>query len=569
MPRSWWFKVLGTVFFTILCLLYLVPSFVSSDRLPKWAHYIVPKQELKLGLDLQGGLHIVMGIDPERVVQENTAVFAQDLAEELKSKFPSVEVKKIEKSSDIEVIHPASQDVKELRKLVRKRYAFEFGEQKETSFVLHLSSQERSFYIKRAVEQSIEAIRNRIDEFGVAEPSIVAEGSDRIVIQLPGVQDPARAKELIGRTAKLEFKLVDASEPPLPIEAWIEQVEKEKGLKFDSEKGEKFSDYLAQVREALKDKIPKERELAFEKQVDPQTQKARWIPYLLEQKAQVTGDHVRDARVVTNPRTNLYDVSLKFTAQGAKPFAKLTSDNVNRRLAIVLDGMVHSAPRIDEPILNGEASITFGARDDLNQLLKEVQDTALVLRAGALPTTIELLEERTVGPSLGADSIAAGKKSLLLGLLLVVLMMVVYYKVAGVVANVALVLNLVFLLALLAMFGATLTMPGIAGIVLTLGMAVDANVLIFERIREEIRSGKSAKVSIQAGFEKAWSSILDANLTTMIAALALLSEGTGPVKGFAVTLTIGICTSVFSAVFISKLFYDFFILKLKIEKVSI
>jgi len=569
-PRSWWMKVSSVFIFVLLCILYLTPSWMNVETLPAWMQYVVPKQALKLGLDLQGGLHIVMGIEPEKVLQENLDVILEDLKEDLKKIGPSITFTRSKEEESIRVKFENREQAKEITKQVKNRYpVFDIHSEDAHELTLSFSTQERKFRIQRAVEQSIEAIRNRIDEFGVSEPSIIAEGRDRIIVQLPGVQDPERAKELIGRTAKLEFKLVDETMPQGQIAELVQKAEKEKGISYQAGSGQKFSDYLNRIREAVAKETPKDAELAFEKQVNDQTGVITWLPYFLQKKAAVTGDHVRDARVFPDPQTNEYKVLLKFNAQGTKPFAKVTKENVGRRLAIVLDHLVHSAPVIQSEIPSGEATITLGAYDNPQALFKEAQDTALVLRAGALPTTIELLEERTVGPSLGADSIRHGKKALLIGLAFVVVFMMVYYKGSGVIANLALVLNLIFILALLAMLGATLTLPGIAGIVLTMGMAVDANVLIFERIREEIRAGKSAKAAIQSGFEKAWSTIFDANTTTIIAALALLAEGTGPIKGFAVTLAIGIVSSVFTAVYVSRLCYDFILTKFEITKVSI
>ncbi|MBI3017589.1 MAG: protein translocase subunit SecD, partial [Deltaproteobacteria bacterium] len=519
MNRTWWLKVSFVIFLVLLSLLGLTSSFWNVNSLPSWVQIFIPKQKLQLGLDLQGGLHIVMGIDPQKVLNEGADLLAEDLREDLKKLGPAIQVSREKESSDIKVQFAATDDVKKIRKAIRDRYGlFEFVKQTPTELFLGFQTQEKNYRIKRAVDQSIEAIRNRIDELGVSEPSIQSEGTDRIVVQLPGVQDPERAKEIIGRTAKLEFKLVNETKSQKEIDEWMHYVDT-KNIKYVPGPAQKFSTYLKDVNEALKDKVPSDSELAFERKVDPQTKKVEWLPYLIKKKADVTGNHVRDARVFPDPQTNEYKVLLKFNAQGTKPFAKITEENVGHRLAIVLDGIIHSAPVIQSKIPNGEATITFGVMEDPQQLFKEAQDTALVLRAGALPTTIELLEERTVGPSLGADSIQNGKNAILIGTLAVALFMILYYKLSGVIATLALLLNMPFILAIMAMFGATLTLPGLAGIVLTVGMAVDANVLIFERIREEIRLHKSPKSSIEMGFEKAWSTIFDANATTLIAAL--------------------------------------------------
>lgn len=573
MGRTWWVKVAFVLLLIVLSVVYVVPSFwpgaVTDQKIPSWGRFFIPKNRVHMGLDLQGGLHIVMGIDPKKVLTEYADFSLEEMKEGLlKSISPAVDISREANSTNILVKYSPSDDVKKVRKEVRKYSFFEIVDQGENQLTLGFSRQEANFLLKRAVEQSIEAIRNRIDEFGVSEPSIQSEGIDRLIVQLPGVQDPERAKELIGRTAKLEFKVVDDSKSLLEVSSIVAKIEDQKKIKFISGKGQ-FSDYVSAINQGALGQIPVDSEIAFEKKVEPQTGKFSWLPYLLKKKVDVTGDFVRDARMNQDPQTNEYIVELTFSAQGGKRFAELTEKNVKKQLAIVLDGMVHSAPVINEKIPSGRARITFGRSDDPAALLKEAQDTALVLRAGALPTTIELLEERTVGPSLGADSIAKGKKASVIGLILVILFMVAYYRLSGVIANTALLLNILFMMAVLAIFDATLTLPGIAGIALTIGMAVDANVLIFERIREELRLNKSPRAAIEAGFSKAWGTIFDSNLTTLIAALALLSEGTGPVKGFAVTLSIGICCSMFTAVFVARVIFEFLLAKVNPAKVSI
>ncbi len=573
MGRTWWVKVAFVLLLIVLSVVYVVPSFwpsaVTDQKIPSWGRFFIPKNRVHMGLDLQGGLHIVMGIDPKKVLTEYADFSLEEMKEDLsKSISPAIDVSREPNSTNILVKYSPSDDVKKIRKEVRKYAFFEIIDQGENQLTLGFSRQEANFLLKRAVDQSIEAIRNRIDEFGVSEPSIQSEGTDRLIVQLPGVQDPERAKELIGRTAKLEFKVVDDSKSPLEVSSIVAKVEDQKKIKFISGKG-KFSDYTLAINQGALGQIPVDSEIAFEKKVEPQTQNVSWFPYLLKKKVDVTGDFVRDARVNQDPQTNEYIVELTFSAQGGRRFAELTEKNVKKQLAIVLDGIVHSAPVINEKIPSGRARITFGRSDDPAALLKEAQDTALVLRAGALPTTIELLEERTVGPSLGADSIAKGKKASVIGLILVIVFMVAYYRLSGVVANTALLLNILFMMAVLAIFDATLTLPGIAGIALTIGMAVDANVLIFERIREELRLNKSSRAAIEAGFSKAWGTIFDSNLTTLIAALALLSEGTGPVKGFAVTLSIGICCSMFTAVFVARIIFEFLLAKVNPARVSI
>jgi preprotein translocase subunit SecD len=375
-----------------------------------------------------------------------------------------------------------------------------------------------------ALDQSLETIRNRIDQFGVSEPTVQRQGSQEILVQLPGIQDPARAKELIGKTARLEFKLV---------------AEGDKATGGDGT-------MVLQGQE-----------------VEPLSGQVHKVPYTLEKKTLMTGDLVADARV--RPPTNVEGpyVELVLNDRGARLFEKITGENVGRRLAIILDNTVYSAPVIREKIGGGRASIT-GSFD-----IKEARDLAIVLRAGALPAPVTIAEERTVGPSLGKDSINQGILSFVVGGSLVIVFMAVYYKMAGVLADLAVVLNILYLLAALAAFEATLTLPGIAGIVLTMGMAVDANVLISERMREEVRLGKSPRAAVEAGYERALPAILDSNITTFLSGLILFQFGSGPVKGFAVTLCIGIVSSVFTAVVGTRVVYDYLLARRRLVALSV
>jgi preprotein translocase subunit SecD len=371
-----------------------------------------------------------------------------------------------------------------------------------------------------ALDQSLETLRNRIDQFGVAEPTVQRQGSQDILIQLPGIQDPARAKALIGKTAVLEFKLVAEGNGGDTVELQGQEIE-------------------------------------------PLSGQVRKVPYRLEKKTLMSGDVVADARV--RPASDIEGpyVELVLNDRGARLFERITGENVNRRLAIILDDTVYSAPTIRERIGGGRASIT-GSFD-----IKEARDLAIVLRAGALPAPVSIAEERTVGPSLGKDSIDQGIRSFIVGGAFVILFMMVYYKLAGVLADVAVVLNIFFLLAALSAFEATLTLPGIAGIVLTVGMAVDANVLINERMREELRLGKSPRAVVEAGYERALPAILDSNITTFLSGLILFQFGSGPVKGFAVTLCIGIISTVFTTVFCTRVVYDYFIAQRRLTTLSV
>ncbi len=450
--------------------------------------------------------------------------------------------------------------------------------------------------VDEAVSRALEVIRNRIDQWGVFEPSIQRIGRDRILVQLPGIMDVERARSLIGRTAQLEFKLVA---DPTVVNDVLKKIDNtlvklsppadtlsspEDSLKVlhpftsllnASPEGNRIvvlEDNWAKVdsilaMEEIKKVIPRDYEFLWGKTVEYQGTKYRPL-YLLKKKAEITGAFVKSARHSigsgTNPATaNKPIVQLSFDRKGAARFARITGENVGKPLAIVLDGIVQSAPIIQERISGGNAQITGLSSMD------EAKELAIVLRAGALPAPLKILEERSVGPLLGHDSVRRGMIALIAGFIAVIVFMIVYYRFAGVIADVALLLNLLFIVALLVGFHATLTLPGMAGLILTVGMAVDANVLIFERIREELRAGKSMKVAVDQGYSRAFITILDANLTTLIAAFVLLRFGTGPIKGFAVVLSIGIVVSFFTAIFVTKIIFDYLLGVRKLAHVSI
>jgi preprotein translocase subunit SecD len=397
--------------------------------------------------------------------------------------------------------------------------------------VYQLRDDEYEYIQENAIQQALEVIRNRINELGLSEPTIQAQGNRRILIQLPGVKDIKRAMDLIGKTARLEFKLVNESMSPAT---------------------------------ALKQGIPPGSEILYENVVDKKTGKViEKTPHLIQKRVLLTGDMLTAAEVRYDQDYNEPYVAITFNSLGASAFFDLTSKNVKKRLAIILDDHVYSAPVIQEAIAGGRAQVTGSFTTN------EAKDLAIALRAGALPAPVTMLENRTVGPSLGRDSVEAGVNSIIIGMVAVVLFILIYYRLSGVIAVGALVLNLIILLGALAYFGASLTLPGIAGIILTVGMAIDANVLVFERIREEIRVGKTVRAAIDAGFGKAFRTIVDANVTTFIAAIVLFQFGTGPIKGFAITLCIGIAASMFTAVFVSRATFDTFMSRKKIERLSI
>jgi len=438
---------------------------------------------------------------------------------------------------------------------------------------------------KDAVERAREIINNRIDQFGVAEPLIQIEGQDRIAVQLPGLTDPERAKELIGKTALLEFKLVRSADEQRTLyqrlDSWLAARGGHSGdstlaktpltgLMIDNGFFRKEDVPSAQkllATAGIDSLIPLDTELLWGGEDEARAGMTGRAIYVLKRQPELTGGSVASAEAAVgldNTNPGAWGVSMKMTPKGRADFARVTGNNVGRQLAIILDGVVQSAPFIRDRIPSGDASITGGSFD-----VNTAKDLAIVLRAGALPAPVKTLEERTVGPSLGADSIQQGLTAGIIGTVMVVAFMAIYYQLSGLVAIAALALNLLYLVAAMAYFGATLTLPGIAGIVLTVGMAVDTNVLIFERVREELRHGRSIHESVRLGYDRAFRTIFDAHSTTLISALFLFQFGTGPIKGFAVTLSIGLLANLFTAVVFTRMIYDFWLGRGKVERLSI
>jgi preprotein translocase subunit SecD len=521
----------------IASLVYLYPPPGVRELLyPQRGAPAVPgilPRTLNLGLDLQGGIHLVLGVDLDKALEAQVERAATNVRAALDKK--GIAAAKIERRGSTElVVTLASPQTWSAAQTVFAEVAqFEVKEADQAAgrAVLALRPREASTLRELAVRQALETIRNRIDQFGVAEPSIQQQGDNRILVQLPGVQDPDRAKALIGKTALLEFKLV--------VEG-------------------------ADIDRAVAQGAPEGQEVLNQRRIDKQTRQETRVPFVVDKKTRLTGADLATARVSIDQNTSEPYVSVELNAAGAKAFAELTEANVGRRLAIVLDGNIHSAPVIRERIPSGQAQITGGFTSE------EATDLAIVLRAGALPAPVQVLEERTVGPSLGRDSIRQGVVAILASTALVALFMLVYYRLSGLIANVALGLNLLILLAVMAAFSATLTLPGIAGIALTVGMAVDTNILIFERIREELRSGKTVRVAIGAGFSRAFKTVVDTHVTVLVSGLILFQFGTGPVKGFAVSLMIGIAASLFTAVFFTRLLFDLVYMgSRRVESISI
>ncbi len=494
----------------------------TTERLPDW----LPHQQVNLGLDLQGGSHLLLEVKVSSVVRERLESIVDAIRVVLRKN-------KI-RYTGLRARNDAATFLVRDRDKLEKAQKLAVGADKNLEIVaednrvtVNFSEQALRAIKSSAVSQSIEIVRRRIDETGTREPTIQRQGQDRILVQVPGLDNPERLKRLLGKTAKMSFHLLD---------------------------------HKGSMVEATQGRVPPGSMLLTSVDQNSQGQPRR---YLVKKRVAVGGDRLIDSQPSFDSRTGEPIVNFRFDTLGGKKFGDVTKRNVNRPFAIVLDGKVISAPVIREPILGGSGQISG------NFTISSAQDLALLLRAGALPAPLTILEERSVGPGLGADSIAAGKIASIVGLILVILFMIVTYGVFGFFADIALLVNMVLILGSLSLLQATLTLPGIAGIVLTIGMAVDANVLVFERIREEVRAGRTPISAIDAGYSRAITTIVDANLTTLIAALILFYFGSGPVRGFAVTLSIGIVTSMFTAIMLTRLMVVAWIRNRRITEVPI
>jgi len=519
--------------FITLSILYLTPTLVA--KLPSWWQGVLPKDKIHLGLDLQGGTHLVMEVETQKAVEGALDLIATDLEDVLNSQ--TIRFKRIARigADRVQITLYDRGTADNVQKQIKKKYPeLELlPPVDEGGFVnLQLRMDEKVAQDRKdkSVAQALETIRNRIDQFGVSEPVIQREGINHIVVQLPGIKDPKRAIELIGRTARLEFKLVDEN---------------------------------INASTATPGSIPEDDELLMEKKVDAQSGAVSEIPLVVKKKSMITGDLLTDAQVRIDSQFNQPYVSIEFNSTGARLFDQVTAANVGKRFAIVLDNNIYSAPVIRERISGGSAQITGSFSE------REAADLAIVLRAGSLPAPVNIIQNVTVGPSLGQDSINKGLMAGLIGVALVVIFMSIYYKACGIVANFGMVLNIVFLMGALAALGATLTLPGIAAIVLLIGMSVDANVLIFERIREEMRLGKTPQASLDAGYDKAFLTIIDSHVTTLITAAVLFQFGSGPVKGFAVSLSLGIIINLFTSLLATKVVFDIFLSRVRVKRLSI
>jgi preprotein translocase subunit SecD len=510
-------KVLAIILTALTVCLFAVPNFFSQERVKTWP--VWAQRHIVLGLDLQGGSYLLLEVDANYVKKEKLDQVrdeARRVLRDAKVAYTGLAVR----NDGVEVRISREGDqataLSKLRDLAQPvggllggsgQRDLEVSDAGSGLFRITIPQSAMLDRMRKTIEQSIQIVERRVNELGTVEPIIQRQGTDRILVQVPGLQDPTHLKELLGKTAKMEFRMVDTSVPPDQAQAG---------------------------------RVPAESEVLMSS-TSPK------VPYVIKRQILVSGGDLIDAQPGFDQRTNEPIVSFKFNSSGSRKFAQATSENVGVPFAIVLDNEVISAPVIREPITGGSGQISG------NFTVQQANDLAILLRAGALPAPLTVVEERTVGPGLGQDSIEKGQLAAYIGSIMVVLFMLLTYRLFGVFANIAVAINVAMIFGILSLLNATLTLPGIAGIVLTVGIAVDSNVLIYERIREELRGGRNAISAIDAGFRRALATILDSNITTFIAAAVLFYIGTGPVRGFAVTLGIGIITTVFTAFTLTSL----------------
>jgi preprotein translocase subunit SecD len=506
-----------------VALFLFLPSTPAGEKLPDFWRQSVPK--ISLGLDLRGGSHLVMEVDTIKAVESSLDNISADLQTTAATQPLAATFIRTGQEISVKFAEPLAEQVE---KFVKGNYAIiEIKSRAKGELVYSMKAAEVRRLREWAVTQALERTRRRVDKYGVAEPAIYKQENDQIALQLPGVKNPQEAISFIQTAGRLEFKLLNVT---------------------------------ADFQKALAGMVPADSEILYEER-EGDSGKVVKQPVLVYKQTLLTGDRLKEAKVGID-QYNKPAVSIAFDSEGAKIFDRITGDNVGRQLAIVLDGVVHSAPRIQDRISGGSAEITG------NFTHEEAAKLAIVLRE-SLPAPMKIIQNVTVGPSLGQDSIDMGVRAALYGGLFVVVFMVVYYRMSGLIADYAIILNMVLLLGAMALLNATLTLPGIAGIILTIGMGVDSNVLMFERIREEIRAGKQPRPAIDSGYDKAFLTILDSHVTTLITAAALFMFGTGPVKGFAVSLSLGIIINLYSALVGTKVIFDIINSRWKLEKLSI
>ncbi|MDD9942152.1 MAG: protein translocase subunit SecD [Myxococcales bacterium] len=608
MDRGWYARFLFVCGLAVFAVFAVWPSLSKwIGQPPQWLTDLEPNQ-ISPGLDINGGLRLMYEVEVDEAIRDRRDLRADQLLRALGEAFgiiPEDETPTREQLSKTrervrvslegeQRIHLEFKSADDAGKLDRETIT-RYGDLKEvssgtTSLVLEVRPDFLERIRETAVQQARETIGNRIDELQVRQASVTAQGTD-IIVEVPGAEqkDFDRIRDIISKTAKLEFKIVDdesdfvagLSDLPEGIEKRSETVSAGEAKPrvastFLYAEGEESRALLSDYVEALKEqgKVPAEHDLLLSQaggdEDDPNQQTpAAWRTYLLHSRAEVTGQAVEESFVATDPQTNRPYVAVNFNSDGADTFRQLTGRNVKRRMAIVLDDNVKSAPVIQTEIGGGRCQITLGSYGGFNEIMREAQDLVLVLKAGSLPVPIRPANEQMIGPALGRDGVEQGALGAMVGVCCVLAFMLFYYQVAGVVAGLTVLLNLLFLLAAQATLGATLTLPGVTAIALNIGMAVDANVLINERIREELRNGKSPRSAIDQGFARAFWSIVDSQLTTFLAGVVLFQFGTGPIKGFAVILMIGICTSLFSGVFCSRVMFDWLARGLRVQRLRV
>ncbi len=565
MEKSLKYRLALVTVILVVAFTSLVPSVKydygnNKSELPEWwtdgfLSGVLPQKHLTLGLDLQGGMDVVLGVNAEQAVVNELKYITEVIGDYFKDrdvKYTSLELDA--KAQAIKVVFPDREVMEKGARVISKNFASLVIKEGEDTLkqTYTLRESEKRHVLSKSIDQVREILARRIDNLGLTEPEIAVQGDNQIRVQLPGRQDPERIKKILRESGKLEFMIVSG------VGRTRESVEQQTGAKPQGMNLVTWQDptrpdfkvecYFTMDVGVSEGPVPPRRRLAEGK--ESMEDQAGATCYLLTEEMMVSGKDLKDARPGYDPNNTYASVvNFQLNMKGAQRFGKLTGENVQERLAIVLEDKVVTAPVIQSKIFN-RGQITGGFTQE------EATDLANVLRSGAMDVSIIIEEERTVGATLGADSIHKGQVAIFWGFIVVILFMGVYYSIGGLIADFALLMNLVLIMSALSFFGATLTLPGIAGLVLTVGMAVDANVLIFERVREELRTGKTPRASIEAGYAKALWTILDANITTMIAALVLLQWGTGPIKGFAVTLALGIVSSLFTAIVVTRVVYD-------------
>jgi len=603
MERSFYFRVGVYTLITLLSIVVLVPSVADwthrSDKLPDWFKKAFTRK-IALGLDLQGGLHLVYEVQVDKAVSDKADRLAAQIEEKL-AKEKKVKGAKVIREGEgaearLRVTFANKSDSRKLDNAFEREFSRNLTREsanEQTGEVIYRIDPDYIDELRSyAVSQGVETIKNRVDKLGVAEPVVQRKQND-IVVELAGLSqgDFERVKGLIGKTAQLEFKMVDdGSEYMQKLGAYADTKKAQYfGLDvgydaWQAKEGPQHTDVYLKAKDKtviekfLKElppeyQVPPDHEILLEQssrltEEGQETQDKLWRTYYLNRRAELTGEYLTDAEV-TYDQNMRPEVSITFDREGANLFEKVTGANVGRRFAIILDDKVTSAPQIEGRIGGGRARITLGGFSDPFQLQQEAKDLVAVLRTGALPAPLRKTFETQVGATLGPEAVNKAKTSMIIGTLAVVIFMLVYYRASGIIADVAMIFNVVYLLSLMAMLQATLTLPGIAAVVLTIGMAVDANIIIYERIREELRAGKTPRGAVEAGFGRAFWTVFDAHVTNLVAGIVLYSYGTGPIRGFAVTLMAGIVCNLFTSVWLSRAMFDWMVGHKKATTLSI